>query len=211
MQDLRGEAAAGEATRRASAARWARSSRSRPTASPSSAPTAASRSLRVQARRRHQVAAGEWATSAKRGQSSLRQLGTTRNRHGFRPTPHAASRPSRPIPTCRLATRQSRNPTSKSRRPPRAAHPRDRAGKARHCRGDLEPYGHYKAKVSMRLHQVARGPAERQAHSRHRDHPDAGGRRQDHHHGRPHRRAQPYRQESDDVPARALAWALASG
>ena len=39
--------------------------------------------------------------------------------------------------------------------------------------------------------------AERQADPGHRDHADAGRRGQDHHHGRPQRRAQPHRQEGD--------------
>ena len=70
---------------------------------------------------------------------------------------------------------------------------------------NLEPYGHYKAKVSMDYIKSLQGQAERQADPGLGDHADAGGRGQDHHHGRPHRRAQPHRQEGDAVPARAVA------
>ena len=52
--------------------------------------------------------------------------------------------------------------------------------------------------------------AGRQADPGHRDQPDAGRRGQDHDHGRPGRRAQPHRQEGDDLPARALARARCS-
>ena len=62
---------------------------------------------------------------------------------------------------------------------------------------NLEPYGHYKAKVSMDYIKSLEGQEERQADPRHGDLADAGGRRQDHDHGRPHRRAQPHRQEGD--------------
>ena len=70
---------------------------------------------------------------------------------------------------------------------------------------NLEPYGHYKAKVSMDYIKSLQEQAERQADPGHRDHADAGRRGQDHDHGRPHRRAQPHRQEGDAVPARAVA------
>ena len=70
---------------------------------------------------------------------------------------------------------------------------------------NLEPYGHYKAKVSMDFVKSLKNKQERQAHPGHRDLADAGGRGQDHDHGRPHRRAQPHRQEGDAVPARAVA------
>ena len=69
----------------------------------------------------------------------------------------------------------------------------------------LEPYGHYKAKVSLEYLDSLEGQARRQADPRHRDQPDAGGRGQDDHHGRPRRRAEPHRQEGDDLPARAVA------
>ena len=75
---------------------------------------------------------------------------------------------------------------------------------------NLEPYGHYKAKVSMDFIKSLQGQEERQADPGHRDHADAGGRGQDHHHGRPDRRAQPYRQEGDALPARAFARARRS-
>ena len=73
---------------------------------------------------------------------------------------------------------------------------------------NLDPYGHYKAKVSMDYIKSLQGQEERQADPGHRDHADAGGRGQDHHHGRPDRRAQPHRQEGDAVPARAVARAV---
>ena len=75
---------------------------------------------------------------------------------------------------------------------------------------NLEPYGHYKAKVSMDYVKSLQAEAERQADPGHRDHADAGGRGQDHDDGRPRRCAQPYRQEGDAVPARALARARPS-
>ena len=70
---------------------------------------------------------------------------------------------------------------------------------------NLEPYGHYKAKVSIDYINSLQSQAERQADPGDRHHADAGGRGQDHDHGRPHRRAQSYRQEGDAVPARAFA------
>ena len=73
----------------------------------------------------------------------------------------------------------------------------------------IEPYGHYKAKIGMDfVERFAGQQARRQADPRHRDQSDAGGRRQDHDHGRPRRRAQPHRQEGDDLPARAEPRAL---
>ena len=55
----------------------------------------------------------------------------------------------------------------------------------------LLPYGHDKAKVGQAFIDSARRPARRQADPGHRDQPDAGRRGQDHHHGRPRRRAEP--------------------
>ena len=75
---------------------------------------------------------------------------------------------------------------------------------------NLEPYGHYKAKVSMDYIKSLQSQAERQADPGHGDHADAGRRRQDHDHRRPGRRAEPHRQEGDDLPARALARPVAS-
>ena len=104
-----------------------------------------------------------------------------------------------------------RNPTSKSRRPPRRGRIVDVAKeKLGIAAENLEPYGHYKAKVSMDYIKSLQGQEERQADPGHGDLADAGGRRQDHHHGRPHRRAQPHRQEGDAVPARAVARPVAS-
>ena len=69
----------------------------------------------------------------------------------------------------------------------------------------LEPYGHTKAKVSLDwLASLAERPNGKlilvSAIS-----PDAGGRRQDHDHGGPGRRAEPDRQEGGGLPARAFA------
>ena len=74
----------------------------------------------------------------------------------------------------------------------------------------LEPYGHYKAKVSLEYVDSLKGKQERQADPRHRDQPDARGRGQDDDDGGPGRRAQPDRQEGDHLPARALARARCS-
>ncbi len=73
---------------------------------------------------------------------------------------------------------------------------------------NLDPYGHYKAKVSMDYIKSLQSQAERQADPGLRHHADAGGRGQDHHHRGPHRRAQPHRQEGDVLPARAVARAV---
>ena len=73
---------------------------------------------------------------------------------------------------------------------------------------DLVPYGHYKAKLSMDYVKSLKGKTERQVDPRHGDHADARRRRQDDDHGRIDRCAQSYRQESDVVPARAVARAL---
>ena len=74
----------------------------------------------------------------------------------------------------------------------------------------LEPYGHYKAKVSLEYLETLKSTQGRQADPGDGDQPDARRRGQDHHHGRPGRRAQPHRQEGDDLPARALARARCS-
>ena len=73
---------------------------------------------------------------------------------------------------------------------------------------NLDPYGHYKAKVSMEYIKSLQVEEERQADPGHRDLADAGGRGQDHDHRRPHRRAQPHRQEGDVRAARAVARAV---
>ena len=83
-----------------------------------------------------------------------------------------------------------------------------RQGEARHRAGKPRALRPLQGQGVDGLHQVAEEQAERQAGPGHRHHADAGGRRQDHDHGRPHRRAQQDRQEGDAVPARALARAL---
>src|SRR3990172_4186576 len=56
----------------------------------------------------------------------------------------------------------------------------------------LEPYGHYKAKLSLDfLREIEKKP-------------DTGRRRQDHHYRGPGRCAEPYWQEDHHLPARAL-------
>ena len=70
---------------------------------------------------------------------------------------------------------------------------------------NLEPYGRYKAKLSLSLHRDPEGPARRQARAGHRHLADAGGRGQDDHHRGPRRCAQPARQEGHHLPARAGA------
>ena len=66
---------------------------------------------------------------------------------------------------------------------------------------NLEPYGHYKAKLSMDFIKSLKNKPNGKLILVVGDHSHAGGRRQDHHHGRPDRRAQPHRQEGDAVPA----------
>ena len=78
-------------------------------------------------------------------------------------------------------------------------------GKARHRAGKSRALRPLQGQGVDGLHQVAAKQAERQADPGLRDHADAGRRGQDHDHGRPHRRAQPHRQEGDAVPARAVA------
>ena len=87
-------------------------------------------------------------------------------------------------------------------------HPRHRQGKARHRAGEPRSLRPLQGQGVDGLHQVAQGQEERQADPGHGDLADAGGRGQDHDHGRPHRRAQPHRQEGDAVPARAVARAV---
>ncbi len=89
-----------------------------------------------------------------------------------------------------------------------AAHPRHRQGEARHRAREPRPLRPLQGQGVDGLRQVAQGQAGRQAHPGDGDLADACGRRQDHHHGRPHRRAQPHRQEGDAVPARAVARAV---
>ena len=69
----------------------------------------------------------------------------------------------------------------------------------------LVPYGHYKAKVSLEFVDSLAHEKRRQADPGHGDQPDARRRRQDHDHRRSRRCAQQDRQESGDLPARALA------
>ena len=76
---------------------------------------------------------------------------------------------------------------------------------------DLIPYGHYKAKVSLDYIASLTEQARRQADPRHRHHPDAGRRGQDHDHGRAWRCAERDRQEGHDLHSRAVAWALLRG
>ena len=72
----------------------------------------------------------------------------------------------------------------------------------------LDPYGHYKAKVSGEYIKSLKDKKSGKLILVTAIIADAGGRGQDHHHGRPDRRAQPYRQEGDAVPARAVARAV---
>ena len=74
----------------------------------------------------------------------------------------------------------------------------------RRCAGALWPP---QGQDRHRLHQVAGGPPRRRAGACHRHQPDPGGRGQDHHHGRPRRRAEPHRLARGDLPARAVAGA----
>src|SRR5882762_3402094 len=66
---------------------------------------------------------------------------------------------------------------------------------------NLEPYGHYKAKVSMEFVKSLKNRQDGEL-------ADARRRGQDHDDGRPHRCAQLHRQESDVRAARAFARAL---
>ncbi len=93
-----------------------------------------------------------------------------------------------------------RNPTLKSPRPPRSGRildvAKDKLGIAPE---NLEPYGHYKAKVSMDYIKSLQDKKNGKLILVTAISPTPGGRRQDHDHGRPHRRAQPHRQEGDAV------------
>ena len=70
---------------------------------------------------------------------------------------------------------------------------------------NLEPYGHYKAKVSMDFIKSLKSRPNGKLILVSAINADAGGRGQDHHHGRPDRCAQPHRQEGDALHARAVA------
>ena len=84
----------------------------------------------------------------------------------------------------RLAARQSE--IRHRDRPGRqeAADHGDRAREARHRAGEPRALRPLQGQGVDGLHQVAQGPAERQADPGLGDHADAGRRRQDHHHGR---------------------------
>ena len=86
-----------------------------------------------------------------------------------------------------------------------AADPRCGARQARHRAGAPRALWPLQGQGVDGLHQVAQEPSQRQADPGLGDHADAGGRGQDHDHGRPYRCAQPHRQEGDAVPARAFA------
>ena len=75
---------------------------------------------------------------------------------------------------------------------------------------DLEPYGHYKAKLSDALIARVQSRPDGKLMLVTAIIADAGGRRQDHDDRRARRRAQPHRQEGDDLPARAVARARCS-
>src|SRR5205814_195776 len=89
-----------------------------------------------------------------------------------------------------------------------AADHRHRAGKARYWTGGPRALRPLQSQGVDGLHQSPERSAKRQADPGFGDHPDAGGRGEDHDHGRPDRRAQPSRQESDAVHSRALARTL---
>jgi hypothetical protein len=89
-----------------------------------------------------------------------------------------------------------------------AADHRHRARAARHRAGEPRTLWPLQGQGLHGFHQIAEEPTRRQAHPRLGDHADPGRRGQDHHHGRAHRRAQPYRQESDALPARAESRAV---
>ena len=89
------------------------------------------------------------------------------------------------------------SPTSRSRAPPRRSRSRRSAPSSASPTRHLVPYGHDKAKISVDFIKSLQGKPRRQADPGHRHQPDAGRRRQDHHHRRPGRRAEPHRQEGD--------------
>ena len=70
---------------------------------------------------------------------------------------------------------------------------------------NLEPYGHYKAKVSMDFVKSLQSKPNGKLILVSAINADAGGRGQDHDDGRADRRAQSHRQEGDAVHARAVA------
>ena len=174
---------------------------------------------RVQPPTAPKVDAGEWAKSPTSRQAQASHDTSSSARRGSRHArawtdsqarKRSQSQAQRNSP-CPPRSIRIRSPTSKSPRPPRSGRSSRSREKSSASRPEnLEPYGHYKAKVSMDYIKSLQEQAERQADPGLGDHADAGGRRQDHHHGRPHRRAQPHRQEGDALPARAVARALAS-
>ena len=84
-----------------------------------------------------------------------------------------------------------------------AADRRDRRTSSAFPTRPCRPMAATRRRSSLDYVAHADGPAERQADPRHRDHPDPGRRGQDDDDGRARRRAQPYRQEGDHLPARA--------
>ena len=108
--------------------------------------------------------------------------------------------------TCPPLSISHRSPTSKFRRPPRSGRSStSRRKDSVSAPENLEPYGHYKAKVSMDYVKSLQDKPNGKLILVTRHHADAGRRGQDHHHGGPDRRAQLHRQEGDAVPARAVA------
>ena len=79
------------------------------------------------------------------------------------------------------------------------------AREARHRAGESRPLRPLQGQGVDGLHQVAAEQAQRQADPGVGDLADARRRRQDHDHRGPDRCAEPYRQEGDALPARALA------
>ena len=131
------QAAAGAATPRASAARWARSSRSTTDGFTVVCADGRIKVLRVQARRRAQDARPA-------NLPPMQNLISARGSHDpdSSDRSQATDRPPRSTST--------RNPTSRSRRPPRSGRSStSRATSSASRPENLEPYGHYKAKVSM--------------------------------------------------------------
>ena len=207
LQDFRRQAAAGEGPQ-GHRRQDGRDRRGRePTASPWSAPTAASRSRACSPHGGKKIDAGELGDvrQARRRRAVL-LISRSQTLNHLLTDLHSTE-----TTHARLAASPIRNPTSKSPRPPRSGRsstsPREKLGIARGEPRALRPL---QGQGVDGLHQVAQGQAERQADPGLGDHADAGRRRQDHHHGRPHRRAQPHRQEGDAVPARAVARARRS-
>ena len=77
--------------------------------------------------------------------------------------------------------------------------------KARHSRRAPAALRPRQGKDLGRVHRLQARRQGRQADPGHRDQPDAGRRRQDHHDGRPRRRAEPHRQEGDHLHPRGVA------